>query len=98
MYDADPFAAQAMVHERQAKAAQRKEDASKLNRADDSRLASRVPSEYPEVIMATALRELVENAVKKVPFLSLFHLSLEINMAINQRVLNFTQKRPTAPR
>ncbi|KAF8910089.1 P-loop containing nucleoside triphosphate hydrolase protein [Gymnopilus junonius] len=65
MYDSDPFAAQAMVKERQAKAVQRKEEPSKLNRADDPRLASRAPSGYPEVIMAAALRDLVENAIKK---------------------------------
>ena len=66
MYDADPFAAQKMVEERQAKAAQRKEEPSKMNRADDPRLTNRSSTNYPEVIMAGDLRDLVENAVKKV--------------------------------
>ncbi|PPQ77039.1 hypothetical protein CVT25_014856 [Psilocybe cyanescens] len=67
MYEADPFAAQQAVEERQVKASQRHEESSKsaTEKQDDYKSSGRVSSEYPEVIMASSLRELVEDAIKK---------------------------------
>lgn len=67
MYDADPFAARREVDERQAKAA-RKGD---LSTSGASGVRPRAPgagefAQAPEVKMASSLRDLVEDAVKKV--------------------------------
>lgn len=67
MYDADPFAARKAVDERQATAAQK--TASKAARAEDSSQLAQTSLEFanaPEAKMASALRDLVEDAVKKV--------------------------------
>lgn len=67
MYDADPFAARKAVDERQAKAAQKA--ATQNERAESSTQAGQTSSEFanaPEAKMASGLRELVEDAVKKV--------------------------------
>ncbi|CAA7264809.1 unnamed protein product [Cyclocybe aegerita] len=67
MYDADPFSAQKMVEERQAKAQQKREEATlaKANPDVPQAGSSTTSSDYPEVIMATSLRELVEDAIKE---------------------------------
>ncbi|KIM88927.1 hypothetical protein PILCRDRAFT_813926 [Piloderma croceum F 1598] len=66
MYQADPFAARKEVDERQARAAHKGRETSDSNTAD---LRSQpVSSEYyyaPEVKMASGLREMVENTIKK---------------------------------
>ncbi|KAI0652536.1 P-loop containing nucleoside triphosphate hydrolase protein [Trametes meyenii] len=65
MYDADPFAARRLVEDRQEKASKKKQEA---NRGDGSARPGRVSSEYAnasEAKMATSLRDLVEDAVKK---------------------------------
>lgn len=62
MYADDPFAARKEVDERQMKAEKKREDVSKSARPQTS-------GEYaqaPEVKMASALRDMVEDAVKKV--------------------------------
>lgn len=65
MYDADPFAARKEVDERQAKAAKKRDE---MNAASSSRNppTSGEYAQAPEVKMASGLRELVEDAVKKV--------------------------------
>ena len=72
MYDADPFAARRMVDERQAKAAQRREDAARPESSRSQGSSTTTPSSEflyaPEVKMATNLRDLVESSVKKVIF------------------------------
>lgn len=71
MYDADPFAARKEVDERQAKVAKKREEADE-NRAGGSSSSSRnqpISGEFaqaPEVRMASSLRDMVEDAVKKV--------------------------------
>jgi hypothetical protein len=62
MYDADPFAGRQEVNERQAKAALKHENTG----ARTSGPVSNEFSQIPEVKMATTLRELVEDAIKKV--------------------------------
>lgn len=64
MYDADPFAAQQRVEQRQAKNAQTQE--MKSSQDSDSRkyTPSGEFSQLPEVRMASGLRDLVEKAVK----------------------------------
>jgi ATP-dependent RNA helicase DHX57 len=64
MYDADPFTARREVNERQATAA-RKHDSTG---AKTSGPVSDPFSQIPEVKMATPLRELVEDAIKKVMY------------------------------
>ncbi|KAF5352726.1 hypothetical protein D9756_005876 [Leucocoprinus leucothites] len=66
MYAADPFVAFQEVKARQEKAAQRKEAAK--NPTNDFRQSSPVSSPFkdsPEVVMATSLREEVEEAIKE---------------------------------
>ena len=66
MYDADPFAAQQRVEQRQAKNPQKRE----TNSSQDSDSRKYTPSgefsQLPEVRMASDLRDLVEKAVKMV--------------------------------
>ena len=62
MYDADPFAARQEVNKRQAKAALKHENTG----AKTGGIISDEFSQIPEVKMASPLRELVENAIKKV--------------------------------
>jgi ATP-dependent RNA helicase DHX57 len=68
MYDQDPFAAAKMVKDRQQKAAQRQEEPKQSDRSKPSRSnpGSREFENAPEVKMATSLRELVEDTIKKV--------------------------------
>lgn len=68
MYDADPFAARKAVDERQAKAAQKA--TSQSTRVESGGQTSSEFSNAPEAKMAGSLRDLVEDAVKKV---SLYH-------------------------
>lgn len=66
MYDADPFAARREVEERQAKAAQKKEERVAGPQGDTHK--SSISPEFtqaPEVKMSSTLRELVEDTVKK---------------------------------
>jgi ATP-dependent RNA helicase DHX57 len=62
MYEADPFAARQEVNNRQAKAARKHESTG----TNTSGPATAEFSQVPEVKMATSLRELVEDAIKKV--------------------------------
>lgn len=65
MYEADPFAARKAVDDRQAKAAKRKEEAT----AESNTPSLRPFPEFanaPEVKMATNLRDMVEESIKKV--------------------------------
>jgi hypothetical protein len=67
MYEADPFAARREVDERQAKAAQKKEERASDHQGDSHK--SSVSPEFaqaPEVKMSSGLRDLVEETVKKV--------------------------------
>ena len=67
MYESDPFAAKREVEERQAQATKRREEASTPTpKADHKSTSAPISSNYPEVIMATSLRDLVEEAIKKV--------------------------------
>lgn len=67
MYDADPFSARREVEERQARAAKKREEAtaggSGISRPQ---FVSNEFTHAPEVKMASRLREIVEDAVKKV--------------------------------
>ncbi|KAG1766414.1 P-loop containing nucleoside triphosphate hydrolase protein [Suillus occidentalis] len=63
MYDADPFAARRAVDERQAKAAQNRQQG---NSKTSTMLGSKEFANSPEVRMSTDLRDLVEDVVKKV--------------------------------
>ncbi|KAH0838102.1 P-loop containing nucleoside triphosphate hydrolase protein [Lanmaoa asiatica] len=68
MYDADPFAAQKEVEERQAKAAQKKEEKAADLQGDIRKSSSSISHEFtqvPEVRMSSTLRDLVEDTVKK---------------------------------
>jgi len=68
MYDPDPFAARKSVADRQEKAAKKKE-AQQTAMAPASGSKSNPFNDSPEVKLSTELRELVENAIKKVvPF------------------------------
>jgi ATP-dependent RNA helicase DHX57 len=63
MYEADPFAARKAVSERQEKAAKKKDDAS------SSKGQAGTSPEFanaPEARMASSLREIVEDSIKKV--------------------------------
>ncbi|KAG1757846.1 P-loop containing nucleoside triphosphate hydrolase protein [Suillus lakei] len=62
MYDADPFAARRAVDERQAKAAQNRQQG---NSKESLMQGSREFAHSPEVRMTTELRDLVEDVVKK---------------------------------
>lgn len=67
MYDTDPFAARKEVDERQAKAAKKREEVDE-NRSSSSRNQVVVSGEFalaPEVRMASSLRDIVEEAIKK---------------------------------
>ncbi|TFK41870.1 P-loop containing nucleoside triphosphate hydrolase protein [Crucibulum laeve] len=67
MYSADPFAAQQEVRERQDKAEKKREEAVAPSSSSNTR-TSNVSNEFssaPEVRMASGLRELVEDAIKK---------------------------------
>jgi len=67
MYQADPFAARKEVDERQARAAQKGRKTSDDNTADvRSQPISSEYSQAPEVKMASGLREMVEDTIKKV--------------------------------
>lgn len=68
IYDQDPFAAARMVKDRQQKAVQRQEESKQSNgvRPSGSKSGSREFESAPEVKMATSLRELVEDTIKKV--------------------------------
>lgn len=70
MYEADPFQAKKIVEEREA---QRSQQASTSSAVDPKvhKSSGQISSNYPEVIMATSLRELVEDAIKQVGFLIL---------------------------
>lgn len=63
MYDADPFAARKAVDDRQAKAAQNRQEG---NSKTSTMLGSKEFANSPEVRMSTELRDLVEDVVKKV--------------------------------
>ncbi|KAF7981091.1 hypothetical protein HWV62_34789 [Athelia sp. TMB] len=63
MYSDDPFAARKEVDDRQAKAEKKREDVSKGARNPPT---SGEYAQAPEVKMATGLRDMVEDAVKKV--------------------------------
>jgi ATP-dependent RNA helicase DHX57 len=67
MYDPDPFAARLLVDERRAKAARKREETSlgPSNPSRDTSVSSQF-SQVPEVKMASGLRELVDDAIKKV--------------------------------
>ncbi len=67
MYDADPFAARKAVDERQAKATQRRED--RATPSDKPNAAGQTSPEFanaPEAKMASGLRDIVEQSIKKV--------------------------------
>ena len=66
MYEADPFAARKLVNERQEKAAQKKEEASRPAGSSKSTQPSPEFANAPEAKMASSLRDFVEDAVKKV--------------------------------
>lgn len=66
MYESDPFAAKRMVEERQAAAQKAREATSASNEPSKSRPLPKLSSGYPEVIMATSLRGLVEDCIKQV--------------------------------
>lgn len=75
MYDADPFGAKKMVEERQAKASQRRDESTSgsSDAKPNHHLSTGSRStDYPEVVMASSLRELVEDAIKKVNKFSVF--------------------------
>jgi hypothetical protein len=74
MYDADPFQAKKIVEERQAKAAQKSQQTLTSSVVDTKihKSSSQMSSNYPEVIMATSLRELVEEAIKQAGFIILY--------------------------
>lgn len=70
MYDPDPFAARKQVKERQARAAEKHANTS-IESASENTRKSNLPvsgefSQAPEVRMAVALRDRVEEAVKQV--------------------------------
>lgn len=69
MYEVDPFAARKAVDERQATLAAKREAASKPIEERGNRSGSSSSSEFanaPEVKMSTALRDSVEQSIKKV--------------------------------
>lgn len=68
MYESDPFAARKAVTERQEKASKKRDESQQGQNAGGGS-TSKVSKEFlnaPEVKMATELRELVEDAIKKV--------------------------------
>lgn len=66
MYEADPFAARKAVNERQEKAAQKQEEANRPEAHLRPIQQSSAFANAPEVKMASSLRDLIEDAVKKV--------------------------------
>jgi hypothetical protein len=66
MYDADPFTARKEVDERQAKAAKKREetDGSSTSVSRGQPVSGEF-SQAPEVKMASGLRDIVEDAIKK---------------------------------
>lgn len=70
MYEADPFAARKQVNERQARAAEKHAQTTVESSSGNTRKSNLpVTSEFsqaPEVRMAAALRDQVEEAVKQV--------------------------------
>ena len=67
MYEPDPFAARRQVEARQAKAAEkRSQSADDSNKRHDNSPLTSEFSQEPEVRMANSLRELTEEAIKKV--------------------------------
>lgn len=66
MYQADPFAARKEVDERQARAVQKSRETSDSNTDLRSQPVSSEYSHAPEVKMASGLREMVEDTIKKV--------------------------------
>jgi ATP-dependent RNA helicase DHX57 len=71
MYDADPFDAK-KKHEKPMQAARSSTEATP-SAGRDRDLGQRPKSDYPEVLMATSLRELVEDAIKQVCSLQFYH-------------------------
>lgn len=70
MYEADPFQAKKIVEEREAQSSQQASTSSAVD-PKVHKSSGPISSNYPEVIMATSLRELVEDAIKQVGFLIL---------------------------
>lgn len=70
MYEADPFAAQKSVAERQEKAARKREEAQQSTKATASKSEPDPFDNSPEVRLTSELRGLVENAIKMVIILS----------------------------
>jgi hypothetical protein len=68
MYDADPFAAQKSVADRQERAAKKKEEVQQVASAPPPKSRAGLFDDVPEVKLSTELRELVENAIKMVLF------------------------------
>lgn len=91
MYDADPFAARQEVNERQARATVKHENTG----ARQSGTISDEFSQIPEVKMATPLRELVENAIKKVRTTPLQAKVLTTMLPCHNRRFPCIQKQPT---
>ncbi|KAG1828430.1 P-loop containing nucleoside triphosphate hydrolase protein [Suillus variegatus] len=91
MYDADPFAARKAVDDRQAKAAQNRQEG---NSKTSTMLGSKEFANSPEVRMSTELRDLVEDVVKKANALHFgddpvtFVLPAEVIPAVTQQLGN----------
>lgn len=91
MYDADPFTARKAVDDRQAKAAQNRQEG---NSKTSTMLGSKEFANSPEVRMSTELRDLVEDVVKKANALHFgddpvtFVLSAEVIPAVTQQLGN----------
>lgn len=68
MYEADPFAARKVVGERQEKAAKKKEDGGRGQGSADRGPGASDYASAPEAKMATTLRDFVEDAIKKMPY------------------------------
>ena len=66
MYEADPFAARKSVDERQEKAAKKKEEKEKGPSNQAVNQTSPEFAKCPEAKMASGLRDLVEDSIKKV--------------------------------
>ena len=65
MYDADPFTARKAVDERQEKSAKKKEEASQPSSSRGPAQTSQEFVHCPEAKMASSLRDLVEESIKK---------------------------------
>ena len=68
MYDADPFSAKKRLEAQAAARQTRESQASIEDPARHRPSTSTLQSSYPEVLMATSLRELVEDSIKQVRF------------------------------